>query len=393
MVDVFTTTTQLADSVKPLYVADYLLSADPRIFWQQLLWKFEEMGAKRGDSIRFPIYESIAPVTSTISEDTDVESVSFEDSEVAITFGEYGMTVTTTERLNALAYTETDRVAAQNVGRNLAESLDLISRKQFCQGSYKILARGATRASIRREDVATYAFLSRMVSYARSRRMPSFEDGFYATIVHPNVAHDLLNGSVLQNAMIQNSVERLWNGELGSWSGVRIIVADNGRVFYGAGVSEVATTVNDATVAAGDTVFTVTSATGLAAGDTITVGTLESGDTEQPITEQVEIVSIAGSDLTIRGEGTTQGNTGFKYAHANGVAVTKAPNVYAIPLVGPQSIAQASSSNTGHMGQIRFTGPFDKLGRKYHVGWYGIWGFTRVSEKWVLRGEVASSLG
>jgi N4-gp56 family major capsid protein len=367
MVDVFTTTTQLADSVKPLYVADYLLSADPRIFWQQLLWKFEEMGAKRGDSIRFPIYESIAPVTSTISEDTDVESVSFEDSEVAITFGEYGMTVTTTERLNALAYTETDRVAAQNVGRNLAESLDLISRKQFCQGSYKILARGATRASIRREDVATYAFLSRMVSYARSRRMPSFEDGFYATIVHPNVAHDLLNGSVLQNAMIQNSVERLWNGELGSWSGVRIIVADNGRVFYGAGVSEVATTVND--------------------------GALAAGDTEQPITEQVEIVSIAGADLTIRGEGTTQGNTGFKYAHANGVAVTKAPNVYAIPLVGPQSIAQASSSNTGHMGQIRFTGPFDKLGRKYHVGWYGIWGFTRVSEKWVLRGEVASSLG
>lgn len=386
-----TTTSALSDSVKPLYIADYLLAAQPRLFWQQLNWVFEEMGAKRGSSMNFPIYENLAPAISTLSETGDVAVVDLADTEVSMTFAEYGNVVTMTEKLSATAYTDVEAGLAQAVGYNLAESLDIISRAKYCAGANVLLARGATRASMTAADKLTYNLLNRLTTFARARRVPSFEDGFYVTILHPNGIYDLLQDPTVQAALIENRGDAIWNGEIGSLSSVRILSADNGRVHYGAGTSIASTTVSGAHTA-GATTLAVASATGLAVGDFLTVGALEtSSSVTGTTTEQVQITAISGTDLTVLGEGNTQANTGLKFAHSNGEAVTLAPNVYSIPLVGPKSVAQGASDHTGPLGEIRFTGPFDNLGRLYNVGWYGIWAFTVVSEKWLFRLETSGT--
>lgn len=381
----------ITNHVAPLYTSDYLLAAQPRLYWQQMSWVWDSMGARRGDSIKFPFFENMDPVTSTLSETSDPSNADINDALVTMTFAEYGSVVTVTEKLSALAYTEAEKGIAEVVGYNMAESLDLIVRPYYNQGSHVLYASGATRVGLGRNDKINFGLITRLISFARARKVPQFDDGYYCTIVHPNVVYDLMQDPAIQNAMIHNDVDRIWNGEVGSIVGLRIIQAPNGRVFLSAGVSEVATTANDASIAAGDTVFTVTSATGYTAGDFITIGTLESGATEQAITEQVQIVSISGQDLTILGEGNSQTNAGLRFDHANGVAVTLAPNVYSVPLMGPQSVAQGASDHTGPLGEMRFTGPFDKLGRLYHVGWYGIWAFARVSEKWLMRLECTAT--
>ncbi len=388
------TVSNLANNVAPLYTSDYLLAAQPRLYWQQMAWVWDSMGSKRGDSIKFPFIENMDPVVSTLNEVTDVANADMNDSLVTMTFAEYGNVVTVTEKLSALSYTEAERGIAENVGYNLAESLDLIIRPYYNQGSHVLYAGPvATRAGLTRSDKVSFQQLARLISFARGRRVPQFDDGFYCTIVHPNVVFDLLQDPAIQNAMVHNAVDRIWNGEVGSIVGLRIIQAPNGRAFLGAGtVDTAATTMNDAGgTAAGETAVTVTSAAGLSVGDVITVGAVESGSTEFLVTEQVTITAIAGNDLTIVGEGNTQSNAGFRYAHADGVAVRLAPTVYSIPLIGPQSVGQAASDHTGPLGEMRFTGPFDKLGRLYHVGWYGIWAFARISEKWNLRLEATAT--
>lgn len=388
-----TRTTELADSVKPLYVADYLLAAQPRLYWQQLAWQFDQMGARRGNSVNFPIYESMTPATSTIAEDTDITPVTVADTEFSMTFGEYANGVTTTEFLSATAYTDTEKAIAQLVGYNLAESLDLIIRPLFCQGAHVIYANGATRTGMTKADKISYGFLTRAIQFARGRNVPAFDDGFYLTIAHPNLIYDLQQDPVIQNAFVHNAVERMWNGEVGSIQGLRIISASNGRVFYGVGSTsdtQASTTLNGG-VSAGATSVTVTSATGLDIGDYITIGSLETGATEFSTTEQVQITAVAGAVLTIVGEGNSQSNAGLKFAHSNGAVVVEAPNVYALPIVGPQSVAQASSDHTGPLGELRFTGPFDVLGRQANISWYGIWAFGRVSEKWLLRLECSGT--
>ncbi len=386
-----TTTSALNDSVKPLYIADYLLAAQPRLFWQQMAWVFEEMGAKRGSSMNFPIYENLAPATSTLAETGDVAVVDLADTEVAMTFAEYGTVVTMTERLAATAYTDVEAGIAQAVGYNLAESLDIITRAFFIKGANALYARGATRASMTSADKLTYPLMNRLTTFARARKMPSFEDGFYVSIIHPNAIYDLLQDPTVQAALIENRGDAIWNGEIGSLASVRLVQAANGKVHYGAGTSIASTTLNGAT-AAGDTSATLTSATGFSIGDMVTFGTLETtAGTEQLITEQALVTNIAGAVLTLLGEGNSQSNTGLAYAHGNGAAVTLAPNIYDIPLIGPKSVAQGASDHTGPLGEIRFTGPFDNLGRLYNVGWYGIWAFTIVSEKWLFRLETSGT--
>lgn len=387
-----TTTTALADSVKPLYIADYLLAAQPRLFWQQMNWVFEEMGAKRGSSMNFPIYENLAPSTSTLAETGDVAVVDLADTEFSASFAEYGNVVTMTERLAATAYTDVEQGIAQAVGYNLAESLDLISRPFYCKGANVLLARGVARSGMTSADKMTYNLLNRLTTFAAARKMPAFDDGFWVTIAHPNVIYDLLQDPTVQAALIQNRGDSIWNGEIGSLSRVRIVEASNGKVHYGAGTSTATTTVSGAH-AAGATTLNVASGAGIANGDYITIGSIETNSTQEFLTTEQVLVTAGGGTgaLTILGEGNAQGNTGLQYAHANAEAVTLAPNCYSVPLIGPKSVMQGASDHTGPLGEIRFTGPFDNLGRLYNVGWYGIWAFGIVSEKWLFRLETSGT--
>jgi hypothetical protein len=59
--------------------------------------------------------------------------------------------------------------------------------------------------------------------------------------------------------------------------------------------------------------------------------------------------------------------------------------------MGPNSITKVASDLTGPWGETVVSGPFDRLGRFVNVGWYGLFGYGRTRDSWLLRGEVGAS--
>lgn len=403
-----TGTSALSAEVKPLYDADYLLAAQSMIGLDQFTDLREVMGGQRGQSVNFPILENMQPATTALSELSDVQPVPMTASEVVIPLFEFGNAVQVTRFVKATAYPDVYEQAAQAVGNNQAESIDLILRPVFGQGTRVVLAgNAANRAALTSTNKLTGPLMLRLATLARGSKTPSFEDGFFGSVMHPNMHYDLLQDSVLQNLGVYQKADLLFNGEIGFWQGIRFVVLSNWKAFWGAGAppTNAASTTLAAAAAVGDgttaaTTLKVTAVTNINVGDWIVIqDATEPGNVWSDTNELVQVLAVGtagagGTGLTVTAYDPGPNNAGgLRYAHASGTAVKTAwntggcANVYPLAIFGPQSITKAASSETGPYGVATVTGPFDVLGRFVNHGWYLISGWGRTTERWLWRLE------
>jgi N4-gp56 family major capsid protein len=372
----------------------------------------EVMGGQRGQSVNFPILENMQPATAALSELSDVQPVPMTASEVVVTLFEYGNAVQVTRFVKATAYPDVYEQAAQAVGNNQAESIDLILRPVFGQGSRVMLPAGvASRAALAATNKVTGPLLLRLTTLARGSKMPSFEDGFYGTAMHANMHYDLLQDPTLQNLGVYQKADMLFNGEVAMWQGIRFVVLSNWKAFYGAGAppTNAANTTLAAAAAIGDgttppTTLKVAAVTNINPGDWLVIrDAAEPGNVWSDTNELVQVIAVGtagagGTGLTVTAyDPGPNNNGGLRYAHASGTAVITATNtagsanVYPLAIFGPQSITKAASSETGPYGVATVTGPFDVLGRFVNHGWYLISGWQRTTERWLWRLETGGT--
>lgn len=388
-----TTSTSLADSVKPYYDADYELACQSRLYWAQMTYDKVGKGLERGSTLEFVIYSRLDPATTALTETADVTPVEMSDAAVSVTLTEYGNAVQQSMFLRATAYTDVEKAAAEAIGYNAGESIDMIIRNLANAGSRVLYAAGAARNTLQAANKATVAFFHNLRRVAAYGRTPSFSDGSYVTVVHSNLEYDLINDQIIERLSTYSDPSIILNGEIGKISGIRLLQSiTGGKVFWGAGVAAVAATTLNGAITAGATTATLTTDAGLAVGDRIVLGTIETGGTAQDTTEEVEILTLPGANVvTFRGDGNAENNLGCRYAHGNGAAVNKAANVYGVPVIGPKSICYAYSDVRGPHGEVVLSGPFDVLGRLYNTGWHLIGGWGRSTERWLLRGECSGT--
>jgi len=152
---------------------------------------------------------------------------------------------------------------------------------------------------------------------------------------------------------------------------------------------QAATTLNGA-VSKGATSVTVTDASGLAVGNYITIGTLETESVNPGSNlEQVMITAVDSATLTIRANGNNDG-FGLRFNHASGESVVEAYNVAAIPLIGKNSLIGVYGSDCGEYGVPKFRDDLDLLNRFDYYGWYW-YGGVGVVQKRVVLGKCAVS--
>lgn len=395
-----TGTAALSAEVKALYDADFYLQGQSMVYHDQFFDLKEQMNGQRGSSYNFPIVESMQPNAGVLDELSDVAASKMTANEIVITLQEYGGAIEVTKLLTATSYADVYRQAAYANGYNLAESFDFIARAVLGQGSRAFLQNGQTARSgfkgkATPADRLTAPFIELLALIGRSIKMPLYEDGCVATVMHPFPYYDLLQDTGVRNLSSYSHPEMLLNGEVAFWSSLRIIVSANAKAFWGAGGADAAavnTTLSNA-VSAGDTTMVVASATGIAAGQWLAIQDgSETGNTWFDTNELVRVLSTNGTTITIFALDPGPGDGGgFRYAHVGGTTVVSANSVYPLPILGPNSGTKACSSFTGPYGETVVTGPFDRLGRFLTFGWYGIVGFGRTRNAWLLRGEVGSS--
>lgn len=371
-------------------------------FWDLLNW-YTPVGAElKGTTVSQPVMEKLALAATPLTEGTDATPVVLNDSALSMTIYEYGNAIETTSILQLASFTPVLKEAAEALGQNQANTLDYVIREVAVAGTLVYYAGTATARSgvDLAGDPATYAMIVDAVAQAAGMGVPEFDDGSYATIIHPTAYADIAKLTEFKAVGEYSDPKLLYTGktglaggyrfkrEMGMIGGLRIIVHPYGKLFLGGGTALQSATTCDGASAAGDTEFDVASATGITVGDYITVGD-KTGLTH----EQVLVTAVSTNNLTVRGIGNAIGNFGLKYAHANGEAVVEAPNVATMPIFGPMSLQARFATDPGKMGRTAIEWKNAAIPKRnlYH-SWYYVGGFGLI-DKFALRVEFAASKG
>lgn len=369
-------------------------------------------GPDAGRTVQLRFLPRLGIKTSVINEKADVTPELVGDKSVDVTIDEYGSAVQITKFAEIVLKGDVRSETAKRVAEQMVASLDRLAGRQYYEGNnFVFRANGvATRVLLdATNDILPDAgvgssFLERGSTALRSARTPGFrEDGtgieFYSTVVSPVVRPDIVETAGYLSALqYQSGRDELFNGELGDVRGLRVMISEQGKVYPGAGTAAQAATTLSGSVAAGATTVVVTDATGLAVGDTITIGTLEDGatvtsETSASTTENVLITAVNSTTLTVAGLGYSSDGIdtpGLRYAHASGESVIEAATVAAIPIFGPESVMKAYASEVGEFGQSVVSGPYDVLQRFLNIGWYAVMGWNKTNGLWTARLEVAT---
>lgn len=353
----------------------------------------------QGSSVQVDFASDMTPEVTAISQVADINPQTLRDATASITPTSRGGALQWSENLDIQVYTDYGAHRHAAIGKNAAESIDLLAQAAALQGNN--VKRPAARASL---DAGTAAHNLTLANFVEAstimqvHKSPMFIDNKggtknYFCVLHPEVYYDILTSGTVESVGIYQDKAMILNQELGRIAGFKLIVSPWAKVFGAAGAdhaSNVDTTLSSAANALA-TQIVVASATNITAGDYLTIGTEETGNTFQPRNERVTVSDayVSGTTIDIIGEGA---NGGLRFPHDSAVAVRNADSVFPVLFGGPESIAKLYVPEIGEFGKI--VGPkvdglldqFQSLGWKFYGG-YGRW-----VESWLLRGEYSSSL-
>jgi N4-gp56 family major capsid protein len=204
----------------------------------------------KGSSVKFTITTDMAVASTAINESVDIDAVALADSQVTLTLDEYGNAAVTTFRARATSFIPLDQTAANAIGFNGGVSLDTIARDVLSAGSNVRYATGGATDPTARNTIEPVDLLSahdvrRAFADLLGANVPRF-NGFYASIIHSDVALDLREETGAGAWRVPKEyVEpaNIYNGEIGEFEGFRFMVSPRAKVFADAGSSTTLTDV------------------------------------------------------------------------------------------------------------------------------------------------------
>jgi N4-gp56 family major capsid protein len=388
-----TTSSILDNSVVTQYDADFITHFHKNQVWASLFDQTQQRkvkpgGGKKGQTVQIPVYNALAVPTAHLTENLDVTPKTISDTYVECTIYEEGDVVQTSRFLSLVAYTDVHKAVSLALAAQQAARQNMIVRDAivFSQQSTIYGGGGVSRVDLNAtDDLLTYAAFVKADAMADVQGIPTFDDGTRFTIMNPIAMQDIVNwdewehpASYSNPALYQTgriNEGGTLPGEIGRLSNIRIVKDKTGKVFLGAGTPTQAATSLSAATAAGATSITVADATGLAVGNKITIGTLESSTTAYPTTEQAEITVVNGTTLTVKGAGSEFANYGLKYAHDSGESVIEAPNVVALPIMGPESVLIPRAEGFDIEGEVVVEYASTAIANRFmNHSWYNVLG-------------------
>ena len=348
----------------------------------------------RSSSVNLNFISDMEPGTDTIPETLDVPSTAVRDATFQITpTSRYGL-IEASETLVNSASSNYAEERAYILGKNHAETVDLVAKDKATQGGS--VNRAAARASL---DAGTAGHrLSRSIfmnaaSDMMTKKVATFMNGgraMWGALLPPYAFDDLLTSTgILETGEYQKASIILAN-ELGELGRFKLFVTPWAKTFHAAGAanaSAVGTTLNGAVNALAKTIV-VTANTNMVVGGWLMIGTIETANTHQFNNERVQIVSINSTTIGISGEGA---NGGLRFDHATGVTVSNADNVGTVVFGGTKSLAKIYDPQTGEFGDALPPEKTGALKHIYQLGWKWYGQYERWNESWLLRQEVSFS--
>jgi N4-gp56 family major capsid protein len=395
------TTSNLTNSIRTQYVADYLEAAYGQRLYDQLAIPVPGLSmdqAIQGSSVQFDYLSSMAPGTTAIDQTADLTPQQLVDATASVTPTSRAEALQWSENLDIQVYTNYAMERMKKLGENMMESIEILAIAAALQGAW--VERAAARASL---DAGTASHRCSDSEFRKlhgkmlSLKVPGFinsagEANTWAAIMHPYVFHDISeSGNVDAIGIYQDAGIHL-NFELGKIGPFRLVVSPYAKVFMGAGAdnaSNCATTL-DGAVARLATSFTTADDKSATSTDHLwVIGTEETANTFYPTNERVKVNTVTTTSVSaFVGEGE---NGGMRFAHDSGAAVRNADSVYTVAYGGPASLVKLFAPSVGEFGQV--VGPKDSglVDQFTSVGWKFYGGYGLLTDNRIVRGEYSTS--
>lgn len=216
------TTTQVDDSIIQAYDASFILAYGQNNVMDQLVQYGEDIGAK---SITLPRYARLSVATTPLVETDDVVSSALADTGIVLTPAEYGNVVTTTKLASLQTGGKADLAAAQVVGINHGETMDVLAIQALDAGTNSYIIGGTAEGSVAAGQVASGAFLNYFYNKLARGNVPMI-NGSYVMVAHDDVIADLRADTAVgswQDVVKYATPETALVNEVGMYKGFRVI--------------------------------------------------------------------------------------------------------------------------------------------------------------------------
>jgi N4-gp56 family major capsid protein len=251
MSDAYTTTGSISTD-QAMWDRAMYYSLRPQMYFDRFAdVKTTNATPEQGTSVKFTITTDLAVASTPLNESVDVDAVALSDSQVTLTPAEYGNAVVTTFRARATSFIPLDRTVANVVGFNAGVTLDTIARDIMAAGSnVRYATGGATdptgRTSVEPGDTLSAHDVRRARTDLVGANVAPFEGGFYASVIHPDVAFDLrteTGAAAWRDPHVYSQPAEIWSGEVGAFEGFRFMESPRAPMFADAGSSTTLTDV------------------------------------------------------------------------------------------------------------------------------------------------------
>ena len=228
------TTATLSNSVKTYYDR-VLLVRNIAVNIHNQFGQVGRIAVRGGKTIEFRRYNSLTPATTALTEGVAPAGSNLSVTLVSATIEQLGDFVKMSDVLETQAVDEVGQEAAELLGEQSGETMDLKTRDVLAAGTTVQYAGGvAGRANVAIGNKLTSAEVKKAVR-THKRNKAKRINGFYVCLCHVDAAYDLMNDSEWIAVNQYNGGEAIYAGELGRIHGVRFVESTNAKVFAAAG--------------------------------------------------------------------------------------------------------------------------------------------------------------
>lgn len=339
-----------------------------------------------GKTTEFRKYHPLIKATQPLVEGVTPDGKQMVVTAITATISQYGDFIALTDVLQLTAIDNNVLQATKLLGKQAGETMDTVVRDSMNAGTNVGYASSwsgttetthATRYSLTADSKLTVMEIQKAVRTLRRNNAPTFSDGNYVAIIHPDVAYDLMRDPEWVDAHKYAQPEEIYKGEIGRIGGVRFVQTTEAKIFKGDNLAgNTATLTTSAAVSASKTIgVTATLTADALVGRYILIGTTRTkitANTTNSLTVEDYVTCPSGGTI-YPGEGG-----------ASGIAV------YSCLFLGQGAYAVTEVQGGGLETIIQ--APTDPLHQRSTVGWKGVKVAEILIDEYLYRLEVGSSM-
>ena len=249
-----TTGNDLSPEMKTFYDKNLIRLAEPYLVHDRF-GQEKPIPRGNGKTIEFRKFSKLPKALTPLTEGVTPDGQALNVSAITATVNQYGGYVKITDMLQLTAIdpiiTEATELIGQQAGRTLDtitrevlaggtkllasqahRTLDTITREILVGGSNVAFANGKTaRAAVAKTDVLTVKDIQKAVAALKAQDAPMLDGGYYAAIISPKVAYDLMRDTEWIDWQKHTSPEHMYNGEIGRIANVVFFESTEAKVF------------------------------------------------------------------------------------------------------------------------------------------------------------------